>query len=279
MIRSRTESGEAKNRAKAPLRVDLAGAWTDIPEFSAEIPGAVCSFTISSFVEGDGKTFTQDLPSEAGLGSSAARFVVAAFLEDRTSARDIALRAFLKERATGALCGLQDHLAAAYGGFNFFTFEGMDFDVFKMPFPHFIAEQSLLVFTHSRVSSEVHSKVYAEFNHRKHLLSDLEKATRAVFDAFRTSDQDEIISSLKEAWQIQKSFAPESLQGVEEVLTFLEKRALFAKVCGAGGGGFVFAIFSSGQKPEEIGLEVIERGLGEFFLLPRFEPVGVRYEP
>lgn len=278
MIRSRTESGETKSRAKAPLRVDLAGAWTDIPEFSAEIPGAVCSFTISSFVVGDGKTFTQDLPSGSGLGSSAARFVVAAFLEDKSSARDIALRAFFKERAAGALCGLQDHLAASFGGFNFFTFEGMDFDVYKMPFPDFIAKQSLLVFTHSRASSEVHNKVYAEFNHRKHLLSDLERATRAVFDAFKALDQDEIISSLKEAWRIQKSFAPESLQGVEEVLSFLEERALFAKVCGAGGGGFVFAIFSSEQNPEEMGLEVIEKGLGEFFLLPRFEPLGVRYE-
>ncbi|MCZ7543443.1 MAG: hypothetical protein M5R40_07855 [Anaerolineae bacterium] len=36
-------------RARAPVRIDLAGGWTDVPPFSAEVGGAVVSGAINRY--------------------------------------------------------------------------------------------------------------------------------------------------------------------------------------------------------------------------------------
>ena len=73
-----------KITAEAPVRIDFAGAWTDVPVFYETFGGATLNAAIKKYVHGellsgdhrstkDGMTvhYEADLPWGAGLGSSA----------------------------------------------------------------------------------------------------------------------------------------------------------------------------------------------------------------
>ncbi|MBU0778422.1 GHMP kinase, partial [Patescibacteria group bacterium] len=71
--------------AKAPVRLDFAGGWTDVEEFAHTAHGHVVSATIDRYVTGtrataeDGSltiSYQSDLPVGCGLGASAALNVV-----------------------------------------------------------------------------------------------------------------------------------------------------------------------------------------------------------
>jgi D-glycero-alpha-D-manno-heptose-7-phosphate kinase len=69
---------------RVPLRIDLAGGWSDIPPFARREGGAVLNVAIAQYVTGTvwrshqaGQenlriSYGLDLPAGAGLGSSAA---------------------------------------------------------------------------------------------------------------------------------------------------------------------------------------------------------------
>ena len=69
---------------RVPLRIDLAGGWSDIPPFARREGGAVLNVAITQYVTGEvwrspeaGQEnlricYGLDLPAGAGLGSSAA---------------------------------------------------------------------------------------------------------------------------------------------------------------------------------------------------------------
>ena len=62
---------------RAPLRVDLAGGWTDLAPYTHDHGGEVVNFTIDKWVtatlSGDGNVdFQFDVPAGAGLGTSGA---------------------------------------------------------------------------------------------------------------------------------------------------------------------------------------------------------------
>ena len=145
-------------QSKAPVRIDLAGGWTDVSIFAASAGGAVVNATINKYVHGrmyvldtedpvkrrvsgpSGKyvvesgagegievAYRSDLPAGSGLGTSATLNVVWLSLikskvqsdEDR---RTLAELSYDLERILGILGGKQDQYASAFGGFNFFTF-------------------------------------------------------------------------------------------------------------------------------------------------------------
>ena len=66
-------------RARTPVRVDLAGGWTDVTEFAQETPGAVVNFTINLWTYASLKP----LPASRGVEIFSADF------EQYVSAKDI----------------------------------------------------------------------------------------------------------------------------------------------------------------------------------------------
>jgi len=125
-------------KGRAPLRVDLAGAWSDIPFYSDLYGGKTINAAINIYVNGEIR-FEKDgsfdfkyglhFPSGSGLGSSGALNVLyyaiinyENFLEKKLTKEDVALGAYYIERALGAKCGKQDQCAAAYGGISRFYF-------------------------------------------------------------------------------------------------------------------------------------------------------------
>lgn len=145
--------------ARAPVRVDFGGGWTDVPPYTVEQGGCVCNLAIAAYAhatlrslahgvelyaDGDaalgaaalgrahlsGVRLEQesDFPRGAGLGgSSAAGVSVAAALAAWRG--EIVTRTELAERSRaleveelGIAGGFQDHYAAAYGGALALTF-------------------------------------------------------------------------------------------------------------------------------------------------------------
>lgn len=132
--------------AKAPVRIDFAGGWTDVKYFSHAFGGATTNAAINRYVSGstirgahtapDGDaaasgiavTYETTIPAGSGLGTSSALNVVwLALAQGKTintseERSQIAERAYQVETVLGILGGKQDHYAAAHGGFNLYEF-------------------------------------------------------------------------------------------------------------------------------------------------------------
>jgi D-glycero-alpha-D-manno-heptose-7-phosphate kinase len=125
-------------KGRAPLRIDLAGAWSDIPFYCDLYGGTTINAAIDIYTNGqivfeeDGRfefKYNIDFPSGSGLGSSGALNVLyyaminhKDFLSGDLDRKKIASGAYKIERALGANCGKQDQCAAAFGGINLFRF-------------------------------------------------------------------------------------------------------------------------------------------------------------
>ncbi len=145
--------------SRAPVRVDFAGAWTDVAEFYEPFTGATLNAAIRFYVSGQldayegeetapagrivsgpsGKysvpsragltvQYESMIPAGSGLGTSAALNVVWLSLARRTSVEtieekmQIADLAYKVEGLLGIVGGKQDQYASAVGGINLFEF-------------------------------------------------------------------------------------------------------------------------------------------------------------
>nr|MCS5584479.1 hypothetical protein [Pseudomonadales bacterium] len=122
-------------RVRAPVRVDLAGGWSDCAPFTHDQGGEVVNFAIDQYIEAvmriddDGKLsveYHSDCPTSSGLGTSGALNVafLAAISGDGRSPAEIAELAFQFEALLGNRGGRQDQWAAAGGGFQHLMFHG-----------------------------------------------------------------------------------------------------------------------------------------------------------
>jgi len=157
-----------KIECRAPLRIDLAGGWSDIPPFAAREGGAVLNVAIAQYVTGsvrstrepdrdrggagdkDGDrgrdedkeqdqsllvSYGLDLPAGAGLGSSASLSVawlalIHANMGAAPDKRILAREACDLAALLGLRGGKQDEYAAALGGVNLMIFrQDHDIDV------------------------------------------------------------------------------------------------------------------------------------------------------
>lgn len=259
-------NGGVPRSARAPLRIDLAGGWSDVPAYADADGGAVVNVTIDKYVTGtlldDGSvSFEHDLRA-GGLGSSACEHVLAAALRDPDAdLDDIAEVAFAAELAEGVAGGRQDQYAACYGGLNYMTFTRptpgrgpVRIERLTMPETHLAALEKRLVLVDSgvsRLSGEIHAAVWGAYARRDPevtgALLALEKAAKAMRDAIVGSDFGGIRQVMNENWHQQKRLHASVTNDALEALIALgtKKGASAAKVCGAGGGGAVVFYCSS----------------------------------
>lgn len=127
--------GAKKVRARAPMRVDLLGGWTDVEPFSTGRGSCVVSVAIDLYAYAEATSIDGERivrawsagPEGAGLGSSGAMHVAMvgaiggpADLEPGAKAErnyEIARQAYRLEGLTNR-CGWQDHFSAVFGGVN-----------------------------------------------------------------------------------------------------------------------------------------------------------------
>ncbi len=251
--------------ARAPLRIDLAGGWTDVPAFADHDSGAVVSVTIDKYVtatlDGGGVTYQHDVGA-AGLGSSACEHVLAHALRNPDADLDqIAEAAFAAETAEGVAGGRQDQYAACYGGLNFLTFTRptpgrgpVRIEKLTMPEAHLAALQKRLVLVDSgvsRLSGGIHDAVWSAYaRHDDEVtgaLLTLQHLGKAMRDAIAGSDFGGIRQVLNENWIQQKrlhaSVTGEAVDALFDLA--MRKGASAGKACGAGGGGALIFYASS----------------------------------
>ena len=107
----------------APVRIDLAGGWTDLAPYTHEYGGEVVNIAIDKFGWYENGKEGCTAPRGSGLGTSSS--VITARLASRgLRGEELAETAHQQERSDGARCGRQDQWAAVFGGVQHLLFKG-----------------------------------------------------------------------------------------------------------------------------------------------------------
>jgi D-glycero-alpha-D-manno-heptose-7-phosphate kinase len=254
--------------AEAPVRIDFAGAWTDVPMFYETFGGATLNSAIKMYVHGerltgdhrkmkDGMTvhYEADLPWGAGLGSSASMNVLwLGLVKGRplSSVKErlvLAENAFKIEKVLGIIGGKQDQCASAVGGINVFDFSKDEIHVTPVGLSSSrvveLEKTLLLCYTGvARLSSRIHENVWGNFakGHRD-IIDALIRMRDSAYEgkeALESGDFEKfgkILSMQFECTKIMDSST--SNQMLEDLFTLVKEDTLGGKPCGAGGGGCV----------------------------------------
>jgi D-glycero-alpha-D-manno-heptose-7-phosphate kinase len=265
-------------KARAPLRIDFAGGWTDVPFYAQDNGGAVVNAAITRYVTGhiarsdasgilhalrgdrSYASYSLDLPSGSGLGASAAQNVlwlamVKTSINNTSSRSEIAEMACRLSEMLGILGGKQDEYAAALGGIHFFTFDGsVEAQSLDLPLSFQDEMRSRLVLVYSgqsRLSGSIHEHVWSRFTaghgpvHAA--LNGLKRVAHEMKDALDEKNFEVFADLLNENWTYQKELHPSvSSADLDGLFDYAFKHgARGGKACGAGGGGCcVFAVES-----------------------------------
>ncbi len=254
-------------RARAPMRIDLAGGWTDVPAFADAEGGAVVNVTIDRYVRATlhddaSITYERDVAT-GGLGSSACEHVLAEALRNPDADLDeIAEAAYADETAGGVPGGRQDQYAACYGGLNYMTFTRagapggpVRIERIELPEPLLIGLQKRIVLVDSgvaRLSGQIHDAVWSAYARHGDAVTGALFALRqygtAMRDALAGSDFGGVRHVLNENWLQQKRLHPSVTNATVDAIFELAMRngASAGKACGAGGGGALIFYASSG---------------------------------
>ena len=246
------------SESSAPLRVDLAGGWTDVRPYPTDFGGEVVNFAIKHRVrvckneEGADSDLEFDfpVPRGSGLGTSSAMNVALAALNSSSQAENfekIAEQAFLSESKENR-CGRQDHWASAFGGFNHLLFIGDSVE--RMPFEpmksslNWLKKHLVIAYSGiSRNSGEMQESVWSRYsNGDEGVIQGLHKirsSAREMANGLQQDRRDLVVSALRTVCEGVDMIDPtihDPFRGI--VTSLIESGSIVAwKALGAGGGG------------------------------------------
>jgi len=263
-----------KVEARAPVRIDLAGGWTDVSPYTHEVGGEVVNFAINNHaratleVDDEGilsVNYTCDVPVGSGLGTTGAiNVALLAAIEGMaelggTERQSVAEQAFQFESLLGNKGGRQDQWAAAHGGWNHLLFMGDDVE--EMPFsPVRSAERWLskhLVLANTgipHVSGDLHKMIWERYaagdEGVKEGLMAIRVAARQMANGLQQDRRDEVIGAFNEVCRGVDLLDPGLHDPFREVVDpLLEgKNVLGWKALGAGGGGCLVLLANMGMR-------------------------------
>lgn len=243
---------------RAPVRVDFAGGWSDVPPYADEKGGTVVNAAINQYVEGKFITDAQDkitveyrsdIPASSGLGTSAAMNVVwLKLINHDLDAAGVAEKSFWLEKLLGIAGGRQDQYAAAFGGINYMTFhlDKVEVHPIKMKKSFILQLEDNLVLCYtgkSRLSSNIITEVMGNFKNGNkktiEALQQIREAAQKMVSALEKSNLGLFANLVNQNWEAQKILG----KGVTNpLIDGIFKRAFKAgaiagKATGAGGGG------------------------------------------
>lgn len=297
-----------KIESRAPVRIDFAGAWTDVKYFAHSFGGATTNAAIDRYVagttligehstlegqnvpEGISVNYETDIPAGSGLGTSSALNVVWLSLAAGRAPQNaeergrIAEQAYEVETVLGILGGKQDQYAAAYGGFHLFEFE--EGEVRANPIniaPSTITEledRLALCYTgQARLSSNLHEQVWGGFRAgKREVVDSLFKLRDSAYKAkeiFESGNLDSLGELLSLQHECAKGLSASlSNELVESIFDLAWPNMQGGKCCGAGGGGCMIFLAESPEKKQAIEKSLADEG---FRVIPyRFASEGLR---
>ena len=267
------------NSSSSPVRVDLAGGWTDVGPYPGDFGGEVVNFAINLRVfalagpdSGDSEThFEFPVPRGSGLGTSSAMNVALSALNSPDHLEDpvkLAEAAFVLESESGNYCGRQDQWASAVGGFNHLLFIGDSVE--RMPFEpmrssmNWLKKHLVISFSgKSRNSGDMQESVWSRYsNGDQEVFSGLHKirgAARVMAQGLQQDRRDMVVASLNQVCEgvdlIDKAIHDPFRDVVQPLIH--SGSAVAWKALGAGAGG-CSAILCSPTGREEV-IQAIER--------------------
>ncbi len=246
---------------RCPVRIDLAGGWSDVPAYCNLKSGEVVNVAINHYVTAKKVIdqnrkmtvqYSTETPIGSGLGTSGAMNValLAAIAGEGKELGEIAELAFQFESLLGNTGGRQDQWASAFGGINHLTFRGDAVEIKRLnPSIQFCTwlQTHLLLFDTNiqHLSGQIHDNIWQKFhNHEQTVIQGLDlirDAGLAMASAIDDEDSSQVVNSIRMVMSgidlIDKKLHDpfrETLNPLEEIGSVLAWKAM-----GAGGGGIV----------------------------------------
>ena len=242
---------------KAPLRIDFAGGWADVPYIMDGKTGYVSNVAIRPLVEYKGGKFNfSGYPRGSGLSTSTAAKLLE-MLNSKTynaepkSLANIGEDLFnLENQELQWFIGRQDQYSIVYGGFNCFEFgddyaKPLDLKITEANLEAFRSRLLLLHTSESRNAQVAVQEVYKNYKTAdgQKAISELVTCGYEFSQALEKEEYDHCASIIERNWIAQKLLAPSSTTAKLDTMYAHAKAngALGGKLCGAGGGGaFLF---------------------------------------
>ena len=267
---------------RAPCRIDLAGGWTDVPNFCSKKSGEVVNIAINKYtkctmeIDDERKislSYSTDMPTGSGLGTSGSMNVglIGTILGSEFKATEIAEIAYQFESLLGNKGGRQDQWASALGGINHMTFNGESVVLNPLnPSDEFISllEDRLLLFNSmiTHVSGQLHQSIWERYEHEDiGIVQALDKIRDAGLLMAEAINQ-ESISTIVESFKIVMGAVDELGMELHDpfrniIDPYTQSGQILAwKAMGAGGGGVVGLLLSDQCNREKIIIEITKKG-------------------
>lgn len=242
---------------KAPLRIDFAGGWTDVPFIMGEKRGYVSNITISPFIElKNGEFNFSGYPRGSGLSTSTAAKLLEMmsaknYNSDSKTLQSISEDLFnLENKELNWAIGRQDQYSIVNGGFNCFEFgaeyaKRMDIQIGRETLENF--KKNLLIL-HTGASRNAQSAVEQVYNNHKtpqgqDALEKLSKYGLEFAHALAKNDFLKCAEIMELNFKAQVQLAPASTnEYLSKMYAFARQNGAYGgKIAGAGGGGaFIF---------------------------------------
>jgi D-glycero-alpha-D-manno-heptose-7-phosphate kinase len=242
---------------KAPLRIDFAGGWTDVPYIMNGEKGYVSNIAIRPLIELKGGKFNfSGYPRGSGLSTSTAAKLLEMLNSKSYNAEPKGLETIsedlfnLENKELQWFIGRQDQYAIVYGGFHCFEF-GTDY---ARPLEINISRKRLdqlrkhIILIHTGESRN--AQLAVEEVYRNYRTPDGQEAIRELCHCgyhfageLEAGDIEACAKLSSRNWEAQKLLAPSSTTPLlDDMYEYaMDHDALGGKICGAGGGGaFVF---------------------------------------
>ena len=252
---------------KAPLRIDFAGGWSDVPFIMHGKKGHVSNIAIKPLIEYKSGNFNfSGYPRGSGLSTSTAAKLLEMvsaknYNGESKSLETIAEDLFnLENKELNWAIGRQDQYAIVFGGFHCFEF-GKDYARIvgkDLSIDLLASFKKNLLLLHTGVSRNAQKAVEEVYqNHDtsdgKAALDAITACGKAFYDALSEKNFLKCATIMEENFNAQKKLAPSTSNDVLDNMYSVAKRngAYGGKICGAGGGGaFVFYC----ESPEKLKL-------------------------
>lgn len=242
---------------KAPLRIDFAGGWADVPYIMKGKTGYVSNVAIKPLIELKNKNFNfSGYPRGSGLSTSTAVKLLEMISSKTYNAEPRSLEAIaedlfnLENKELNWAIGRQDQYAIVYGGFNCFECrdnhaQPLDIEISRETLEKF---RNNLLLLHTGVSRNAQSAVEQVYqNHQteagQRALDQLANCGYRFIRSLAGNDFMSCAAIMEENWEAQKLLASASSnEHLDSMYDFAKQHGAHGgKICGAGGGGaFIF---------------------------------------
>ena len=239
-------------KARAPVRIDLAGGWSDCAPFCHDAGGDVVNIAINHYAHAElilddsGKMscdYSCDVPVGSGLGTTGAiNVALMAVIKGAENSEELA---FQFERLLGNRGGRQDQWAAKNGGIQHLKFIGDYVESIPLhppqSFHRWLQKHLILADTGIRhVSGDLHEDVWARYEEVMPHLMEIRDAARQMSIAVQNDRRDQIVDSFKRTTAAVDGLSPQLNEAYRELDSYPE--ILAWKGMGAAAGGYVAII-------------------------------------